>query len=156
KNLTKIFPLPVIEFPLAEELPTASEEGCHCQKKVKATAVKVALLSIVKKKLRITFNLISLSLSIHNKKWINNIPPLPKYQSWIQENSSNGSFGYNNIFNMSIMPRGSGESGKKSGRMVTLTAEDMQKKKNNVKARSTLLLSLPDEHQLRFSKYKTA
>nr|GFC28103.1 hypothetical protein [Tanacetum cinerariifolium] len=28
----------------------------------------------------------------------------------------------------------------------------MQKKKNNVKARTTLLLSLPDEHQLSFSK----
>nr|GEX11417.1 phragmoplast-associated kinesin-related protein [Tanacetum cinerariifolium] len=47
-------------------------------------------------------------------------------------------------------------SGDKSGRMVTLTAEDMQMKKNDVKARTTLLLSLPDEHQLRFSKYKTA
>nr|GEY56512.1 ribonuclease H-like domain-containing protein [Tanacetum cinerariifolium] len=32
----------------------------------------------------------------------------------------------------------------------------MQKRKNGVKARTTLLLSLPDEHQLRFSKYKTA
>nr|GEW66056.1 ribonuclease H-like domain-containing protein [Tanacetum cinerariifolium] len=32
----------------------------------------------------------------------------------------------------------------------------MQKKKNDVKSRTTLLLSLPDEHQLRFSKYKTA
>nr|GFB10972.1 hypothetical protein [Tanacetum cinerariifolium] len=32
----------------------------------------------------------------------------------------------------------------------------MQKRKNDVKARTTLLLSLPDEHQLRFSKYKTA
>nr|GEV89848.1 hypothetical protein [Tanacetum cinerariifolium] len=32
----------------------------------------------------------------------------------------------------------------------------MQKKKNDLKARTTLLLSLPDEHQLRFSKYKTA
>nr|GFC80324.1 hypothetical protein [Tanacetum cinerariifolium] len=32
----------------------------------------------------------------------------------------------------------------------------MQKKKNDIKARTTLLLSLPDEHQLRFSKYKTA
>nr|GEV15621.1 hypothetical protein [Tanacetum cinerariifolium] len=31
----------------------------------------------------------------------------------------------------------------------------MQRKKNDVKARMTLLLSLPDEHQLRFSKYKT-
>nr|GFB50681.1 ribonuclease H-like domain-containing protein [Tanacetum cinerariifolium]GFB52173.1 ribonuclease H-like domain-containing protein [Tanacetum cinerariifolium] len=50
----------------------------------------------------------------------------------------------------------SGETSKKSGRTVTLTAKDMQKKKNDVKARTTLLLSLPDEHQLRFSKYKTA
>nr|GFD17120.1 ribonuclease H-like domain-containing protein [Tanacetum cinerariifolium] len=32
----------------------------------------------------------------------------------------------------------------------------MQRKKNDVKARTTQLLSLPDEHQLRFSKYKTA
>nr|GFA94218.1 hypothetical protein [Tanacetum cinerariifolium] len=32
----------------------------------------------------------------------------------------------------------------------------MQKKKNDVKARTTILLSLPDEHQLHFSKYKTA
>nr|GEW53336.1 uncharacterized mitochondrial protein AtMg00810-like [Tanacetum cinerariifolium] len=47
-------------------------------------------------------------------------------------------------------------SGEKSGRTVTLTAEDMQKKKNDVKARITILLSLPDEHQLRFIKYKTA
>nr|GEY81591.1 ribonuclease H-like domain-containing protein [Tanacetum cinerariifolium] len=47
-------------------------------------------------------------------------------------------------------------TGKKKGRTVTLTAEDMQKRKNGVKARTTLLLSLPDEHQLRFSKYKTA
>nr|GEU93309.1 hypothetical protein [Tanacetum cinerariifolium] len=50
----------------------------------------------------------------------------------------------------------SGESGMKSRRTVTLIAKDMQKKKNDVKARTTLLLSLPDEHQLRFSKYKTA
>nr|GEZ18871.1 ribonuclease H-like domain-containing protein [Tanacetum cinerariifolium] len=47
-------------------------------------------------------------------------------------------------------------TGKKKGRTVTLTADDMQKRKNDVKARTTLLLSLPDEHQLRFSKYKTA
>nr|GEU99514.1 transmembrane protein [Tanacetum cinerariifolium] len=37
----------------------------------------------------------------------------------------------------------------KSGRTVTFTTEDMQKKKNDVKARTTLLLSLLDEHQLR-------
>nr|GEZ64159.1 hypothetical protein [Tanacetum cinerariifolium] len=45
---------------------------------------------------------------------------------------------------------------KKKGRTVTVTAEDMQRRKNDVKARTTLLLSLPDEHQLRLSKYKTA
>nr|GFC32622.1 hypothetical protein [Tanacetum cinerariifolium] len=39
-------------------------------------------------------------------------------------------------------------TGKKKGRTVTLTADDMQKRKNDVKARTTLLLSLPDEYQL--------
>nr|GFA43503.1 hypothetical protein [Tanacetum cinerariifolium] len=34
-----------IEFPLAEEVPTASEEGCHCQKKREAIARKITLLS---------------------------------------------------------------------------------------------------------------
>nr|GEY19588.1 hypothetical protein [Tanacetum cinerariifolium] len=43
----------------------------------------------------------------HTKKWINKIPPLPKYQSWTQENLSNGNLEYNNIFNMNIMPYGS-------------------------------------------------
>nr|GEW25495.1 ribonuclease H-like domain-containing protein [Tanacetum cinerariifolium] len=47
-------------------------------------------------------------------------------------------------------------TGKKKGRIVTVTTEDMQKRKNDVKARTTLLLALPDEHQLRFSKHKTA
>nr|GEZ74258.1 hypothetical protein [Tanacetum cinerariifolium] len=72
----KAFPLPVIEFPLAEQLLTDSEERCHRQKKSEATGKKIAQLSKVKKKL-------------------------------------------------------------------------------SIKARTTLLLSLPDEHQLRFSKYKT-
>nr|GEX73635.1 hypothetical protein [Tanacetum cinerariifolium] len=48
------------------------------------------------------------------------------------------------------------DSRRKDGRTVTVTTYDMQKKKNDVKERTTLLLSLPDEHQLRFSKYKTA
>nr|GEV92252.1 putative ribonuclease H-like domain-containing protein [Tanacetum cinerariifolium] len=47
-------------------------------------------------------------------------------------------------------------TGKKKGRTVTLTANDMQKRKNDVKARTSLLRSLPDAHQLRFCKYKTA
>nr|GEW17963.1 hypothetical protein [Tanacetum cinerariifolium] len=47
-------------------------------------------------------------------------------------------------------------TGKKKGMKVTLTTDDMQKRKNNVKGRITLLLSLPDKHQLRFIQYKTA
>nr|GEV03254.1 hypothetical protein [Tanacetum cinerariifolium] len=35
----------------------------------------------------------------------------------------------------------------KKGRTVAITAEDMQKMKNDVKARTTLLLALPGEHQ---------
>nr|GEU65693.1 putative ribonuclease H-like domain-containing protein [Tanacetum cinerariifolium] len=44
---------------------------------------------------------------------------------------------------------------KKKGRTVAITTEDMQKRRNDVKARTTLLLALADEHQLRFSKYET-
>nr|GEX85227.1 hypothetical protein [Tanacetum cinerariifolium] len=39
------FPLPGIEFSLAEEVSTASEEGFHYQKKREATARKITLLS---------------------------------------------------------------------------------------------------------------
>ncbi|GJT28211.1 hypothetical protein Tco_0908486 [Tanacetum coccineum] len=46
-------------------------------------------------------------------------------------------------------------SSRSKGRTVAVTAEDMQKRRNDVKARTTLLLALPDEHQLRFSKYET-
>nr|GEW70336.1 hypothetical protein [Tanacetum cinerariifolium] len=44
-KMHKAFPLPGIEFPLAKEVPTTSEEGCHWQKKREATARKIALLS---------------------------------------------------------------------------------------------------------------
>nr|GEX22753.1 putative reverse transcriptase domain-containing protein [Tanacetum cinerariifolium] len=44
-KMHKAFPLPVTEFPLPKELPTAKEDSCHCQKKREATARKIALLS---------------------------------------------------------------------------------------------------------------
>nr|GEW57202.1 xylulose kinase-1 [Tanacetum cinerariifolium] len=46
-------------------------------------------------------------------------------------------------------------SAKKKGSTVVITTKDMQKMRNDVKARTTLLLALFDEHQLRFSKYET-
>ncbi|GKC24931.1 hypothetical protein Tco_1027081 [Tanacetum coccineum] len=47
-------------------------------------------------------------------------------------------------------------SAKKKGRTVAITTKDMQKRRNDVKARTTVLLALPYEHQLRFSKYDNA
>nr|GEY37676.1 hypothetical protein [Tanacetum cinerariifolium] len=52
-KMHKAFPLPVTEFPLPEEVPTAREESSHCQKKREATAVKIALLLKSKKKLSV-------------------------------------------------------------------------------------------------------
>ncbi|GJY20157.1 hypothetical protein Tco_0392723 [Tanacetum coccineum] len=47
----------------------------------------------------------------------------------------------------------SGEaSAKKMGRTVAITTEDMQKRRNDVKARATLLLALPDEHHHKKTK----
>nr|GEZ04855.1 hypothetical protein [Tanacetum cinerariifolium] len=43
-KMHKAFLLPVIEFPLLEEVPTASEESSHCEKKRDATAKRIALL----------------------------------------------------------------------------------------------------------------
>nr|GEZ26716.1 hypothetical protein [Tanacetum cinerariifolium] len=47
-------------------------------------------------------------------------------------------------------------SAKKKGRIAAITTQDMHKRRNDVKARTNLLLALLDEHQLRFSKYETA
>nr|GEV41921.1 ribonuclease H-like domain-containing protein [Tanacetum cinerariifolium] len=43
---------------------------------------------------------------------------------------------------------------RKKGRTVAVTTKDMQKRRNDVKVRTTILLALPNEHQLGFSKYK--
>ncbi|GKC92774.1 hypothetical protein Tco_1158216, partial [Tanacetum coccineum] len=39
---------------------------------------------------------------------------------------------------------------------VPVTAEEKTNKKNDVKARSLLLMALPNEHQLTFSQYSDA
>nr|GEX04281.1 hypothetical protein [Tanacetum cinerariifolium] len=43
-------------------------------------------------------------------------------------------------------------SARKKGMTVAITTNDIQKRRNDVKARTTLLLALLDEYQLRFSK----
>nr|GEU40894.1 hypothetical protein [Tanacetum cinerariifolium] len=47
-KMHKGFSLPVMEFPLSDEVPTASEESSHCQKKRNATAVKIRTTTKVK------------------------------------------------------------------------------------------------------------
>nr|GEU92821.1 ribonuclease H-like domain-containing protein [Tanacetum cinerariifolium] len=88
-KMHKAFPLPVIEFPLAEEVPTVSEESSHCQKKRDATAKRIALLVI--------------------------------------------EFGdsYEVPASTETIETASGGTGKKTGRTVTVTTEDMQKRKND-------------------------
>nr|GEU98755.1 hypothetical protein [Tanacetum cinerariifolium] len=121
----KAFPLPVLEFPLAEEVLTASEESAHYQKKRDATVEKIALL------LKSSSNCQSKSYDSYAKL----VPHVSPYILGVTAQQV-----------IKLV---------KKGRTITLTADDMQKRKNDVKARTTLLLSLPDEHQLRFIKYKT-
>nr|GEZ63876.1 hypothetical protein [Tanacetum cinerariifolium] len=148
----KAFPLLVRKFPLLEGTSHYLKKNATARRK-KMPLPEDCTASKDKKKLKI---------------WINNILLLPKYLCWIQENSSNGNFEYalwevNEFVDSYVVPANDSSttttntmSGEKSGRMVTLTIEDMQRKKNDVKARTTLLLSLPNEHHQRFSKHKTA
>nr|GEV00057.1 retrovirus-related Pol polyprotein from transposon TNT 1-94 [Tanacetum cinerariifolium] len=202
-KMHKAFPLLVTEFPLPEELPTAREDSCHCQKKREATARKITLLSMSRRNCQS-----KVAVTLIFNKWYQSLVKNFDLQenhfqftslSFFSYTSRNGSTishrcqntnpGYRKIRAMAVLDTTisshehyalweviefgdsyevptnttdttttdttSGKTGTKSGRTVTLTAEDMHKKKNDVKARTTLLLSLPDEHQLRFSKYKT-
>nr|GEX54261.1 ribonuclease H-like domain-containing protein [Tanacetum cinerariifolium] len=144
-KMHKTFSLPVMEFPLAEEVSTASKESSHCQKKNNATAVKITLL------LKSRRNCQSKSYDSYAK--IQQYLQHEHYALWevIEFGDS-----YEVPANVATTGSTSDETGKKKGRTVTLTIEDMQKRKNDVKARTTLLLSLPDEHQLQLNKYKTA
>nr|GEW60304.1 ribonuclease H-like domain-containing protein [Tanacetum cinerariifolium]GFA42685.1 ribonuclease H-like domain-containing protein [Tanacetum cinerariifolium] len=158
----KAFPLPGIEFSLAEEVSTASEEGCYCQKKREATTRKIALLSKSRRNCQSKSNdsfTKFLNLSYFEITQCDNNIRRSLINSFQQVEVIEFGDSYEvpaSTASATITDITSGEIGKKSGRTVTLIAEDMQKKKNDIKARTTLLLSLPDEHQLRFSKYKTA
>nr|GEW99527.1 hypothetical protein [Tanacetum cinerariifolium] len=175
----KAFPLSVIEFPLAEEVPTASEESSHYLKKRDATAKRIALLTQFRRVFVVSQGE---SLSIHitftsqqemdqQNPTLAKIPILDtrKFEQWqfrIQQYLQHEHYALWEVIesedsykvpvstaSTTTTDTTSGGTSKKSGRIVTLTAEDMQKRKNDVKARTTLLLSLPDKHQLQFTKH---
>nr|GEY20241.1 hypothetical protein [Tanacetum cinerariifolium] len=127
-KIHKAFPLPVMEFPLPKEVPTASEESSHCQIKRDATAVKIRTATKVKKQLSVKDTITGFNSHVIEFKDSYKVP-----KDVTTGSTSDG-------------------TGKRKERTVTLTTDDMQKRKNDVKARTTLLLSLPNEHQLRISK----
>nr|GEX16219.1 putative ribonuclease H-like domain-containing protein [Tanacetum cinerariifolium] len=112
-KMHKAFALPGIEFSLGEKVPTASEEGCHCQKKREATARKIALLSKSRRNCQ----------SKSNDSLTKLVPHVTSYSYEVPTSTASAT----------TTDTTSGETGKKSGRTVTLTAEDMQKKKNDYK-----------------------
>nr|GEU34024.1 putative ribonuclease H-like domain-containing protein [Tanacetum cinerariifolium] len=127
----KAFPLPGIEFPLTEEVPTASEEDQQYP-----TVAKIPILDTGKFD-QWQFRIQQYLQHEHHSLW-----EVIEFGDSYEVPTSTVSTTTTNTT--------SGETGKKSGRTVTLTAEDMQKNKNDVKVRTTLLLSLPNEHQIRF------
>nr|GEV23282.1 ribonuclease H-like domain-containing protein [Tanacetum cinerariifolium] len=133
-----------MEFPPPGEVPTASEESSHCQKKREATAVKIALLLKSRKNCQSKSN-------DNYAKLVPHVTPCILGITVIEFGDS-----YEAPANAATTGIASDGTSKKKERTVTLTADDMQKRKNDVKARTTLLLSLPDEHHLRFSKYKAS
>nr|GEV88499.1 hypothetical protein [Tanacetum cinerariifolium]GEV89628.1 hypothetical protein [Tanacetum cinerariifolium] len=125
----KAFPLLGIEFLLAEEVPTVSEKGCHCQKKREATARKIALLSKSRRNCQ----------SKSNDSFANVIitledPIVNSFQKVVSEEVIEFGDSYKvptSTASTTTTDTPTGETGKKSGRTVTLTAEDIQKKKND-------------------------
>nr|GEU66615.1 hypothetical protein [Tanacetum cinerariifolium] len=95
----KAFPLLVMKFPLPEDVPTASEESSHCQKKGDATTVKIALLL--------------------------------KLRSNCQSKTQSQEFRDSYEVPGDAVTTGSDGTGKKKGMTVTLTTDDMKKRKND-------------------------
>nr|GEX32484.1 hypothetical protein [Tanacetum cinerariifolium] len=141
-------------FPL-EEVPTASVEGCHYQKKTLRLSVILVqtMHSSPKTQFRSVFG-ISQGFSFYHSLRLLRVFRIQQYL----QHEHYAMWEVIKFGDSYVVPANTTDTtgGDKSGRTLTLTAEDMQRKKNDVKARTTILLSLPDEHQLRFSKYKTA
>nr|GEZ52411.1 hypothetical protein [Tanacetum cinerariifolium] len=165
-----------MEFPLLEEVSTVSEESFHCQKKRDATGEKIALLlksssncqsksydsyaKSVKTKFRIVFAVTQSFLHCYTLRLLCVAITFSKAVDLIHQREHQVVIEFGDSYeapkdNPTIGLASDG-TGKKKGMTVTLTTDDMQKRKNDVKARTTLLLALPDEHQLEFSKHKTA
>nr|GEW35359.1 ribonuclease H-like domain-containing protein [Tanacetum cinerariifolium] len=159
----KAFPLPVMEFPLPGEVSTASEESSHYPKKREATAVKIALL--LKSKKNCHSAIFTSVASLFFWQW--EFSSLAVGTSPGSGNSITGcgnplcilfptvSFIYDVIVNGDSPPPKRTVDGVKQTYPPT-TAEEKLARKNELKARGTLLMALPNEHHLKFNSYKNA
>nr|GEU92065.1 hypothetical protein [Tanacetum cinerariifolium] len=138
--MLKSFPLPVMKIPLLEYLATASEEVFPLLKieQPNPTFAKILILDTGKFE-QWKFRIQQYLQNEHYALW-EVIEFGDSYETPPEELGTGSA---------------SESSDKKKGRTVSITTEDMQKRRNDVKARTTLLLALPDEHQLSFSKYET-
>nr|GEW15694.1 hypothetical protein [Tanacetum cinerariifolium] len=146
---SKAFPLLVMKIPLLEYFATASDKEFPLLSCYVTPAEEFALLM----KIRITLSQRRINLSQRRVLVILGI---------IQQYLQNEHYAlwevieFGDSYKAPQEEAASESSAKKKGRTVVITTEDMQKRRNDVKARTTLLLALPDEHQLRFRKYETA
>nr|GEU29606.1 hypothetical protein [Tanacetum cinerariifolium] len=155
------------------KMPPLEEKRSHCQKDRTAINDKKKLQSKMAVTLRESLS-IHITLSFHTHQEMDQqyltvakIPILDtgKFEQWqfkIQQYLQHEHYALWEVIEFRdsyVVPADTTTtnttSGEKSGRTVTLTTEDMQRKKNNVKARTTLLLSLHDDHQLRFIKHSS-
>nr|GEX35401.1 hypothetical protein [Tanacetum cinerariifolium] len=144
----KEFPLPVMEFSLPGEVPTASEESSHCKKKREATAVKIALLLKSKRNCQSKLD-DSYTKNGSTKLTLAKIPILDtrKFKQWqfrIQQYLQHEHYALWEVIEFgdsyevpasavstATTNTTSDGTGKKKGRTVTVTTEDMQKRKND-------------------------
>nr|GEU56822.1 xylulose kinase-1 [Tanacetum cinerariifolium] len=147
---SKAFPLPVMKIPLLEYFATVSAKEFPLLSSRSNSWEQQVVSELVEKFDQKKNNTQTLSFP-HNLKTRSEMD-LP-----------NPTFAKTLILDIGKAPQeetgkgpASESSTKKKGRTIVITIKDMKKRRNDVKARITLLLALPDEHQLRFRKYETA
>nr|GEW13933.1 hypothetical protein [Tanacetum cinerariifolium] len=178
----KAFTLPVIEFPLPEEVPIASEESSHCQKKSDATVKKIALLvksmnnyqskthlccskttpcpikGVLRSYSSKEHQVVSEFEMDQQNPTLAKIPILDigKFKQWqfrIQQYLQDEHYALWEVIEFGdsyevpkdvTIGSASDGTGKKKGRTVTLTTDDMQKRKNDRNRSDPDTMSLDD------------
>nr|GEY86076.1 hypothetical protein [Tanacetum cinerariifolium] len=178
-KMHKAFPLPGIEFPLAVEVLTASEEGCHCQKKRDATARMIVLLSNSKRncqsKLNVSFtkslktqfrsvfvvSQVSMDSLSPQAVYAAKLPILNPNEFYLWKMRIEQYFLMTDYSLWEVILNGDSPVPTRVVKGVIqpfapTTVEQRLAQKNELKAHGTLLMALLDKHQLKFNSHKDA